>query len=77
MFKRVLTCPHCGNEQKYDLSDNVVDTSYYERQMGDETEYTIAADDLECDNCGKSFGVRGSIWTYPCDVVNCVELNPF
>ena len=77
MFKRVLTCPHCGNEHEFDLSDYVVNTSHSERQMGNETEYTIAADELECDNCGKSFGVKGSIWTYPCDDVNYVELNTF
>lgn len=74
-LKWEITCPYCGNTEKIDLQEYVVDESGYEREMGTETEYTI-----ECEECKKRFGIEGSIWEYPegaynDDSISVVELE--
>lgn len=60
-----VECPYCEEEVDIDLKDYVVDVSGNEREMGTETEYTIECEGLNCPNCNKHFGIRGSIWEYP------------
>lgn len=60
-----INCPYCGYQHEVDLEDYVVDESSDEREMGPETEYTIECEEYECDNCGRKFGIQGSVWEYP------------
>ena len=44
-------CPYCSEFISERCDDYVIDTSYYDREMGTETEYTIECDEYTCPNC--------------------------
>ena len=64
-LKRVIKCPYCGEGNRIDFSDYIVNETSYERQMGAEIAYTFQCHDLECVSCGQKFFVDGSIHEYP------------
>lgn len=67
-------CPYCGEFISERCEDYVVDTSYYDREMGTETEYTIECDEYTCPNCEKKFSFYGSIWEYPEGTLNLNDI---
>lgn len=64
-LRKSIQCPKCDEINKIDLSDYVVDESTYEREMGDEVEYTIGDCVITCKHCEEEFEISGSIWEYP------------
>lgn len=64
-LRKNIQCPKCDGNNKVDLSDYVVDESTYEREMGDEVEYTIGDCVITCKHCEEEFEISGSIWEYP------------
>ena len=70
MFKRTVKCPYCDNIVEVDCEDYVVNSASYERNMGEEIEYEIEMEDVDCECCGKVFVVKGSIWEYPIGAYN-------
>lgn len=73
-LKAIVQCPYCSKSQTINCFDYVVDKSSHERQMGPECEYTIECDAYECEECGKDFGLKGSIWEYPEGAENLNEV---
>jgi hypothetical protein len=66
---KTLKCPHCGGENKIDLSDYVISEDSSERDMGEEVEYTIEGE-FECSKCKCSCHISGSVWEYPVGAYN-------
>lgn len=69
-LKWKIACPYCGNTEKINLENYVVDVSEDERNMGTETEYTIECEEYKCEECKKIFRIEGSIWEYPQGMYN-------
>lgn len=65
-----ISCPYCGYQHEIDLKDYIEGKSGNEREMGVETECTIKCEEYECDDCGKKFGIQGSVWEYPVGAYN-------
>lgn len=74
-FLKQVKCPHCGEKNSVDLSDYVTDESTYEREMGEEVEYSIEGCTVKCKECSEEFEVSGSIWEYPEGDENCNTLT--
>lgn len=78
MFIRPLICPHCNQMSTYNLADYVTESEVIDdRQMGEETEHVVSAEELICKHCGEVFGVKGSIWEYPKNAYNTDDLETF
>lgn len=69
------SCPHCHQEVSGNCEAFLIDTNFYEREMGPEVEYTIDCDSMECPHCGREFALSGSIWEYPEGVENLNDLE--
>ena len=77
-MKRVIKCPHCGYGNTINLGDYSTGEHSYERQMGQEIEYSFQCEDYKCGQCGKSFTVSGSIHEYPIGAYDSehIEVKP-
>jgi len=64
-MERIIQCPYCGGNKRIDFSRYVTKTYTEERDMGFETQYTVRAEHLHCDDCGKHFSAKGVITEYP------------
>ncbi|WP_185750766.1 hypothetical protein [Clostridium sp. KNHs214] len=73
-LRRAITCPYCGTENNMNFADDC-NSSYEERQMGPEKEYSFDWQECKCENCEKDFRVFGSIWEYPMGAYNCEDIN--
>lgn len=72
-LKRSIQCPYCGFENNMDFADDC-DSWSEERQMGPQITYEFNWNDCECERCGKSFEISGSIWEYPVGAYNYEEI---
>lgn len=59
-LRRAIKCPYCGTENNMNFAEDC-NSSYEERQMGPEKEYSFDWQECKCQNCGKDFRVFGSI----------------
>lgn len=77
MFDNIeINCPCCQKSFNYYFKNFVVDTNVNEeREMGEETEYTIKCEDYKCPYCSKSLSIVGSIWEYPAGALNDTDLQ--
>ena len=73
-LKRSISCPYCGAENNMDFSDECESFSE-ERQMGPQITYTFDFPDCECEECGRTFRVAGSIWEYPVGAYNYEDID--
>lgn len=76
VFDVALKCPYqnCGHTWTEDLSDFVINSDSYVRQMGAEIEHTIEAD-LCCPQCNRDIEAAGSVWEYPDGVQNYADIH--
>lgn len=75
-FISKVKCQSCSKEIDVDFHNFITGTRSYERQMGNEIQYEIECNFVTCTNCGNTFSVEGSIWEYPEECVNLVDVNP-
>lgn len=71
---RKIKCPYCGTKNKMDFSDEY-ETSYDDRQMGEEITYSFDREECECSSCKKKFRVSGYICEYPTGTYNDEQIN--
>lgn len=70
---RVVECPHCGAQNRIDVTDEST-VSSDERQMGPETLYEFDYEEF-CTSCNNAFRVHGFISEYPMGALNYEEIN--
>ena len=73
-LKRIVACPHCGSDNKIDLTDECTSTSH-ERSMGDEIIYEFDTEAFKCEKCGRPFRVYGYISEYPLGAFNSEDIK--
>ncbi len=73
-LKRIVACPHCGSDNKIDLTDECTSTSH-ERSMGDEILYEFDTEAFKCEKCGRPFRVYGYISEYPLGAFNSEDIK--
>lgn len=74
-----VQCPYCGENFIVSCNDYVIDESSYEREIGEEIEYTIECEEYACPVCHRHFIFSGSIWEYPvgCENHNEIIVKPY
>ncbi|MGX9162023.1 hypothetical protein [Priestia megaterium] len=68
-------CPHCKKEVTvgFKIEDKEA-VSYDVREMGNEVEYSFVSE-VECPLCSKEFEIEGSVWIYPEEVINLIQIR--
>lgn len=68
-------CANC--QEKYEVEDSDIDVENigsYERQMGNENEYSIV-EEFDCNKCGNHIKAEFNFWEYPMGALNYSEYS--
>lgn len=74
-----LSCPCCSQDFNFELNDFVTDIDVIDedREMGEETEYTIECEEFSCPHCSQPISINGRVWEYPVGSFNDSDLEIF